>query len=190
MNSQKKIYTGIGARKTPHKSLALLRNIATILDQEGWQLRSGGAKGADTAFQECAQTIPPEIYRPKDWKTRSSLEISSYPEELWNKAQSIVRELIPHWNKLDYYGQVLHTRNAFQVLGKDLSTPSKMVVCWTPDGAENLSEITRSTGGTGTAIKLASSHNIPVFNISKLSTRKRLCRWLDKQMELNNSPEP
>ena len=38
-----------------------------------------------------------------------------------------------------------------QVLGLDLKTPSKFLICWTPEGKEK--------GGTATAIKLAIINN-------------------------------
>ena len=44
------LYTGIGSRETPHHILTLMTEIANILDNIGYTLRSGGADGADTAF--------------------------------------------------------------------------------------------------------------------------------------------
>jgi hypothetical protein len=52
----------------------------------------------------------------------------------------------------------LFARNAFQVLGLNLSTPSSRVYCWTPGGAV--------VGGTAIAIRLAQIHNIPVINLA------------------------
>lgn len=64
-------------------------------------------------------------------------------------------------------------RSVFQVLGSDLLTPSRFVLCWTPDGCEH--HITRSskTGGTGLAISVASSHNIPVVNMANPTWKAR-----------------
>ena len=57
-------------------------------------------------------------------------------------------------------------RNVYQVLGKDLNTPSEFVICWTPDGAETANERSIKTGGTGFAIALADSLGIPVYNLA------------------------
>jgi hypothetical protein len=67
----------------------------------------------------------------------------------------------PAWPRLSQGAQRLHARNCHQVLGLDLRTPSAFVVCWTPNGS--------GSGGTGTAIKLACSRNIPVFDLGKPS---------------------
>ena len=52
------------------------------------------------------------------------------------------------------------------------------VICWTPDGCE--SHLTRSikTGGTGTAIAIASTNGIPVFNLKNADAIDRLHQFL------------
>lgn len=47
----------------------------------------------------------------------------------------------------------------------DLETPVAFVLCWTKDGAMTESDVTKNTGGTGTAIKLAARMGIPVINM-------------------------
>lgn len=46
-----KTYTGIGSRETPYEIQDLMKRIAFKLAENGWLLRSGGAEGADTAFE-------------------------------------------------------------------------------------------------------------------------------------------
>jgi len=70
----------------------------------------------------------------------------------------------------------LHARNCFQVLGAGLTTPSRFVVCWTPDGAETEQERSRETGGTATAIVLAARRGIPVINLQRDDAMERLTR--------------
>lgn len=43
------------------------------------------------------------------------------------------------------------------MLGADLHSPSKFIVCWTRDGG--------ATGGTGQALRIADHYEIPVFNL-------------------------
>ena len=49
-------------------------------------------------------------------------------------------------------------RNGCQVLGLNLDDPVDAVVCWTKDG--------KGGGGTGQAIRIAKSRNIPIFDIA------------------------
>jgi hypothetical protein len=44
-------YTGIGSRKTPENILKLMQAIGKRLGSLGIRLRSGGAEGADSAFE-------------------------------------------------------------------------------------------------------------------------------------------
>jgi len=46
-----KYYAGIGARDTPQEVLNRMTKLAGVLQRKGLCLRSGGAKGADTAFE-------------------------------------------------------------------------------------------------------------------------------------------
>ena len=59
-----KYYAGIGSRKTPHDTCDLMTKIAIALDNRGYILRSGGAKGADKAFEAGSDTQ--EIYKAND----------------------------------------------------------------------------------------------------------------------------
>ena len=74
-----------------------------------------------------------------------------------DKALEIAASVHPAWDKCSWWAKQLHARNVYQVLGKDLNTPSDLLVCWTKYGEE--------VGGTATAIKLAKLHNISVCNI-------------------------
>jgi predicted Rossmann fold nucleotide-binding protein DprA/Smf involved in DNA uptake len=44
-------YTGVGSRECPTYILDLMTQYATVLNNKGYILRSGGALGADSAFQ-------------------------------------------------------------------------------------------------------------------------------------------
>lgn len=60
-----KYYTGVGARKTPDNILSEMRSIAKVMSQDLYVVRSGGAEGADTAF-EVGAGANTEIYLPWD----------------------------------------------------------------------------------------------------------------------------
>lgn len=154
----KKYYTGVGSRNSPRDICALMTKLSKWLMDQGWTLRSGGAKGADQAFAT-------GIYRQKEIYTA---------KDATQQAMSMAAKYHAAWECVSSYARQLHGRNAFQVLGRDLETPSTFLVCWTPDGC--ISHETRGvrTGGTGTAISIASVNNIPVFNLQRDDHRKRI----------------
>lgn len=159
-------YTGIGSRRTPIPVAVVMTRIALKLANTGqWTVRSGGAAGADAAFEiGTALSGLIEIYRPKH-ATPTALKM----------AESVH----PAWDRCSDYAKQLHARNCFQVLGPNLDSPSKYVICWTPDGAEHGRETSIDTGGTGQAIRIASLHNIPVFNLANSARLKKFVRWIN-----------
>lgn len=169
------IYTGIGSRQTPNHILDLMRDYAVIFGQLGYTLRSGGAPGADTAFEEgcdISQGLK-EIYLP--WKNFNNNKSIYLPGKIHFELASTIH---PVWEKLSRGAQALHARNTAQILGITLHTPSKFVLCYTEDGATTAQTVSSKTGGTGTAIKLASLNNIPVFNLKNKDTIEKLETFL------------
>jgi len=150
-------YSGIGSRKTPKEIIPTIEEIATLLGEKGYTLRSGGADGADTFFEDYSNNK--EIYLP--WKgfnnNESELYLENMNPEIVNKAEEISKKFHPRWNSLNKAGRSLMTRNVFQVLGDDLKTPVDFVVCWTETG--------KIEGGTGQAMRIARNMGIPIFNL-------------------------
>lgn len=154
-----KYYSGVGSRQTPQDILALIENIAVVLAQRNFTLRSGGAYGADKAF-EIGAGMDADIF---------------YADQATQAAADIAKQFHPAWHRCSNYARKLHARNAFQVLGINLDTPSKFLICWTPDGCEYHANRSIKTGGTGTAISIANHYNVPVFNLANETSRTRIC---------------
>lgn len=156
-------YTGVGSRSTPPTMIEAIVQVAGFLADQGYVLRSGAANGADTFWEMgCARAGGPcEIYLPwAGFKGHDSLLVlDTFSVELQSKALRLAKSVHPAWNRLSPAGKKLHMRNVFQVLGRDLATPSERLVCWTPNGA--------TMGGTATAIRLAEMHRIPVTNLAR-----------------------
>lgn len=149
-------YTGVGSRLTPNHSQTQMKEIAKTLAGLKYTLRSGGAAGADTAFEEGCNlgNGKKEIYLP--WKGFNNNTSELY--QIDQKAFDIASQIHPAWKSLDLTVKKLHARNVYQILGKDLNTPSLFLICWTLDG--------KKIGGTRTAIVLAERYKIPIYNIA------------------------
>lgn len=164
-----KWYTGIGSRKTPFAVLQAMTAVANKLEEYGFILRSGGARGADKAFEN--GTGNSQIFHT------DGTDGIPYHAGVWSDAMDIAFNFHPAWHRCNDYVKKLHTRNVFQVLGAELDDPSKFVICWTPDGAQFTGETSRETGGTGMAIRIANHFGVPVFNLADSSTTARIERW-------------
>jgi hypothetical protein len=150
-----KFYAGIGARKTPVNVLEVMTQLAACLERDGWTLRSGGANGADTAFERgVVDPANKEIFLP--WPGFNSS--TSPRNHICQDALNMAAEFHPAWDRCSPAARKFHARNCYQVLGGSLQSPCKMIVCWTPDGL--------ASGGTGQALRIANKHGVHVHNLA------------------------
>ena len=176
------IYSGIGSRETPPAIQQTMRTVAAELGARGWLLRSGHAEGADMAFELGAKDLPKEIYLP--WQGfnggRAGIDGAIDPASLssYKRAVAYAQHFHPAWEKCSQGARALHTRNVYQILGQDLNTPVKCVICWTKDG--------KSSGGTGQALRLAEYLEIPVFNLHDPTQLDKLAAYV-LQTELEHT---
>ncbi|MHB1641919.1 MAG: DUF4326 domain-containing protein [Acidithiobacillus sp.] len=157
-------YAGVGSRSTPDHVLQVIRKVAHRLSELGYTLLSGGAAGADSAFEEGCFGRK-EIYLP--WPGFRQLKGRHYVTLPIAEAFRVAEAVHPTWKRLNDTAQALMARNSHQVLGADLRSPVDFVVCWTPDGCESEAARSRATGGTGQAIALADRWGIPVVNLAR-----------------------
>lgn len=150
-----KHFTGVGSRQTPVAYKTIIQEICTLLHAGSYILRSGGADGADTFFEDSYKNLNGnmEIYIP--WKGFNNNSSDRY--NITNAAIELASNIHPAWNKCSRGAKLLHARNCYQLLGYDLSTPSSLVVCYTENG--------ECKGGTATVISMANKLSIPIFNL-------------------------
>lgn len=137
-------YAGIGSRQSPADIIALMERVAAHLAKQGNMLYSGGADGADTAFEDGCKSVNGDmtIFLPSaGWNRRPRKEPYVVPD--WTPAIEIASKAHPGWMYLGEFVQKLHARNVHQVLGTDLKSPVDFVVCWTPDGAITKNETSK-----------------------------------------------
>lgn len=160
-----KIYAGIGSRETPSNILSFIGKVSYLLAMKGFILRSGGARGADTAFIEGTYSARKprrcEVYvaSEKDgtkWDNVANTVIAEIP----SKAFDIASEHHPKFDLLSEYVKRLMARNVMQILGRSLDSAVDFVICYTHDG--------KDSGGTGQAIRVANTYDVPVFNLYNL----------------------
>lgn len=150
----KKYYAGIGSRLTPKEVMDEMTWIAGRLERKGYVLRSGGAPGADMAFEAgVSDPANKEIYLPWPGFERNKSKLSSQSSE----AARIAKKFHPSWDKLSQGTRKMMARNSHQVMGGDMSTPVDFVLCWTPEG--------KPVGGTSQAIRIAKFYKINVINM-------------------------
>lgn len=151
-----------------------MEEVASSLAREGWTLRTGGAHGADQAFEAGARAAggAMELFLP--WQGFEGRESAfSCPRA---GAVRIAAKHHPSWASLKDGAKLMHARNVHQVLGWDCLTPSRFVICWTPDGS--VGRTSSRTGGTGQAIRVAFAHRVRIVNMALSDWEESLAQVL------------
>lgn len=177
-----KEYAGVGSRDTPKDIQNLMRQLATALEKVGYILRSGGANGADSAFESgVVNTDNKRIFLPYKGFNKNASTLYAEPSAV---ALGWAEKAHPYFKNIKSdFARKAHARNANQVLGLDCKSPCSFVICWTPDGAENTKEChsVEVTGGTRTAVVIAAINKIPVFNLARPDAIARLRAFVKQQ---------
>lgn len=171
-----RVYAGVGSRDTPIYALAVMLYLSRHLSGS-YIVRSGGAEGADMAF-ELASNNRCEIFLPWRGFRSSTRDFINISDKVQRVSELIIDgkfiKNIPPIHSTEVLRRSknesnlkLHRRNCNQILGCGLNNPVSFMVCWTDDKAISASMTTKDTGGTATAIKLASHLSIEVFNLSR-----------------------
>lgn len=140
-----KYYAGIGSRETPQDVCELMVAIGQLLAENGWVLRSGGARGADSAFEKGCDKAggKKEIFVSGDAS-----------QAAWNMAS----QNFPWFGSIrSSYVQGLIARNMHQVFGQDLQMPVDVVICYDP--------LCNERSGTRYATTVAERAGIQVVNL-------------------------
>lgn len=182
------IVTGIGSRPKnlpldPNGHIAawlvnLLTEIGEVATKNNWKLRSGAASGMDTLF-ESVWSENKEIFLPyKGFNGRVEGKHGAIlvddPATI-NNARAIASKVHPVWARLKPPAKEMHTRNVFQALGEDLSTPSDICIYYAPVSKDGEVE-----GGTRTAVVICNENNIPTYNLRNTDDVIRLRTFLDQ----------
>ncbi len=165
-------YAGIGARDTPADALELIELVAERLARGGWVLRTGMSPGADQAFYRGAVAGDGaiELFLPWPGFQRNARSSREGPEVLvftspGEGAYELASRFHPSWDRLDVDARRLLARDGHQVLGADLASPARLVVCWTADG--DLDGTGPRAAGTGQALRIAADHGVRVLNLAR-----------------------
>lgn len=178
-------YAGIGSRETPDSVLMDMRIMARVLGQRGWQLRTGGARGADQAFELGALTdakVQSEIHVPWNGYNNRSLKEPGVicpldGSEIDAEIRVVTRSFHPAWEKCSEAARRLHMRNTTILLGANLRSYVHMVICWTSNG--------HNKGGTGQGMRIAQGAKIPIFNLYYADAQQK-CSEFVEMMEKKN----
>lgn len=191
-------YAGIGTRRLNKNSAYIMMRYACAMAFKGGKVRSGHADGSDLAFETGAKIaydmmvklfgFEPgaygrvlEIHLPwSGFNGQQKNEKVGYFHTNHPEAMAMAARFHPAWENLGRGPRGMMSRNSNQVMGLDMATPSRFIVCETPDGAYDSTMTSSKTGGTGQAIRVADAHGIKIYNLKNLEHRAKILDWLEQ----------
>lgn len=164
-----RFYAGIGSRETPLEITDEMLEFAADMTLGNYVLRSGGADGADHAFEAGCDWasgkkqifLPWSGFNNRKATARIGSEMFGVFDYVSAEAMSLAEKHHPAWHAMGRGARALHARNGYQVLGPTLNEPVEFVVCWTRGGS--------GAGGTGQALRIAKAYSIPVYDLGSPS---------------------
>lgn len=164
-------YAGIGSRRTPDGILSLMDKIGELLAGYRLTLRSGGAPGADMAFERGCDRADgkKEIFLP--WRGFNGSTSPLFTPSA--AAETLASRCHPTWRACSLRDRKFHARNCQQVLGRELNDPVNFVLFW----AREVNGVV--SGGTATAVFLARKNGIPTFNLREMRMRENWIAFAD-----------
>jgi hypothetical protein len=190
---QRKAIALVGARKTPNLILTLMELLGYRLASEGWECRSGDAKGADYAFYRGIRSYCEKIhgfdskhlakiYIP--WNGFEGAQGPRYDTDLSghfinfqstpnrDRAYTMAATVHPNWGNCSQGSRSLHARNVYQVYSETLDHPIKALICWAPLDGDSIK------GGTRTAWELARRAGARLINLNRTDDYEWALRFL------------
>lgn len=191
-------FAGIGSRQTTHNIALMLYRLGCAFALRNMTCLTGGAPGSDDAFEKGVRlgydllsgfdnSLPPltdylKVFLPWDGFNYRRTTDPVNSDRILPKAYAIASEYHSAWKYLgeDSPVKALMARNSHQVFNDDLNAPIRFVFCYTEDGVHEGDKTTTRTGGTGQAIRVASAHGIPVYNIGNPTHYKRAEAFIEQ----------
>ena len=177
-------YAGIGSRNTPAHIQDKMQELAAALAGHGYILRSGGAAGADSAFEQgCDRAqgakqifIPWNGFKPRmnvpDVRRTTNERGVLMPAQPAD-AEAISARFWPSdyvvWSALKSSTRALMARNTCQVLGPQLDRPAEFVLFWKPtDGRSS---------GTDHALRIAAAYEVHCVRVADRTQVTEFAQW-------------
>ena len=152
-------YAAISNDNAPSHVVEQFKKIAMDMETRGYTMRTSGNKGVEEIIESLVSNKEVHVA----WKGFNQRETQFTRVD--KAAIELVGTLHPAFNDLKDSVKTIIARYAHVILGKDLKSPVRCVVCWTEDGAESAKEVTSRTGVVGHVIILCQSLSIPIHNL-------------------------
>lgn len=163
-----------GNFRAPEQLVPVIREMADLLKQNGFTIRTGGMEGFD---QLVADNVPGcEFHIP--WNNFNKIENATSTFNT-DECKEYAKRYLPDWGNLKESHQAFFAKNARLVLGKQVKQPCQIAIVWSEDGVEGPANRTAHSQHAGHIAAICRAMYIPVINISNPNAVQRLRQFLE-----------
>lgn len=178
-----KAYAATGNREAPETLKPTIERIVRVLEANGWRLRTGVTQGLEDMFYKCANKDTTELYLPwGKFKTQpkdpNSPELESKFSFCDERCLELTAKFHNAFDSLADWLKKVEARVTRMIFGQNLKSNPLFVIGWSEDGAETILQKTPKTGNFQTALTMAASLPIPIFNLQNPDAEQRLYKYL------------
>lgn len=163
----------VGNTGAPETLIPLIRDIAGLLQQNGYTIRVSALDGFDKMAMEVIQGH--ELYLP--WKGFNEIQ-GGFGNYNSDESKEMAKRYLQDWDGMKDFQKAFFSKNARLVLGKTVKEPCQLVIVWSDDGVEGPANRTARSSHAGHAAAIAKAMNIPVINLSNPDAMNRVKRFL------------
>lgn len=173
-------YAGIGSRSITEQEELIIQKTAHELSKKEITLYSGNASGSDVNFQlgsdysKCVVFLP---WNKFNYNEFNADQCSNFVVGDTESGLKSVQKFHPNPKSLSKGAKALMCRNYHQVVGYMALPQVSFVLCCA--NYKIVEDTMHVDGGTGQAVRIANSLNIPVFNIRKPNWLNDLKKFVD-----------
>lgn len=163
-----------GNGRAPDQLVPVIREIADLLKQHGFAIRTGGMDGVGKMVMDNVPGV--ELHIP--WKNFGNI---SDPTSYYSgpECEEFSKRYLPGWDELKDSQKGFFKKNPRLVLGKQLKQPCQIAIIWSDDGVEGPSNRGQYSQQAGHIAALCHAMRIPVININNPDAVQRLRRFLE-----------
>jgi hypothetical protein len=177
-------YVGIGSRNAPRNIVNTMYQLSVRFAELNYTLRTLNNSEVDKAFQDGSIAGNGDFSVHVPW-IDSSQEKNPLHFPPTSDAFAHCDRMDPCFERYHPQTQAIKARLANLLFGLDTEIKADFIVCWSPDGAEDIHQLTKSTGEIHGVLELKPTFTMPVFNFAKPDAMKRLTLLISK---LKSSP--
>ena len=183
-------FTFIGTKNMPDDAVAktvalIVKMIESNNDITLVCRTSVGSNGEIEVYKALKDRFPDNIELILPWKDFKVIEETFDSKNYFSSPESmdLAKKVYPTWEKQKEYMLKIYSKNIRMIAGQNIRSPSRFVLCWSPDGIETSAARTNNSDGIEFYLKVSEVYKLKAYNLAAENALGRLSE--EQQLVLN-----